>query len=225
MRDKYRASRCLQLRQDFLRCKRRLANPLRFPRRKWCGHNEQTTCGFYASVAADRTGSLWRSRRLFARVPVAGRIVFRSSARMSASQWSGISLIAGIRLLERGIQIDKTASLCIGHSFLKRFGDPRIIIFHDELSHLRPFARGKSFKLLDDFCCTHVDEIIASGRSAQRWFRGLRFSNSSRWTLGGDGRTIDSITSLSLSLLFALCFPFVICSSIPPLTSVLLGTP
>src|ERR1035437_9336910 len=43
----------------------------------------------------------------------------------------------------------------IGHALLERFGNPRVILLHDILRHLRPFAGGQIFKLLDDFGRTH----------------------------------------------------------------------
>ena len=34
---------------------------------------------------------------------------------------------------------------------LNDWGDPGVVVFHDELSHLRPLVRGKRFELLNDF--------------------------------------------------------------------------
>ena len=78
---------------------------------------------------------------------------------MPGLQQSDISLIAGVRFLERGIQIDEPSSLRIGDPFLKGFRNPRIIILHDELGHLRPFTWRKSLELFDDFRRAHDGTI------------------------------------------------------------------
>jgi hypothetical protein len=69
-----------------------------------------------------------------------------------------ISFIARIPLPERGIQLDKSPGFRIGHALLERFGDPRIIIFHNELSDSCPLAGGKGFELLDDFSGAHAEK-------------------------------------------------------------------
>ena len=80
----------------------------------------------------------------------------REIASQPESRGNAISFIAGIRLIERGIQINKPAGFCIGHSSLERFGDPRVIVFYYKFRDLRPLARGKRFKLLDNFCGAHM---------------------------------------------------------------------
>lgn len=64
-------------------------------------------------------------------------------------------MIAWIRLVQRGIQVDQLASFRLGHSLLKRFRDPGIIVFHHEPGDLGPFASGKSLELLDNFRRAH----------------------------------------------------------------------
>ena len=41
-------------------------------------------------------------------------------------------------------------------------------MFHHELGHLRPFVRGKSFKLLNDFRCAHDQRVKHSLRHRKR---------------------------------------------------------
>src|SRR5205823_14672184 len=55
----------------------------------------------------------------------------------------------------------------IVHDLTKRYRDPRNIIFHDELSDLRPFISGKGFELLNNFSSTHGEKNIAPNSSSQ----------------------------------------------------------
>jgi hypothetical protein len=86
---------------------------------------------------------LFEPNKRLARDPVAEPAASRNCAKMRESRGNDISLIARIPLPERGIQIDKPPCFRIGHALLERFRDPGIIIFHDELGDLCPFARGE----------------------------------------------------------------------------------
>jgi hypothetical protein len=97
----------------------------------------------------------------------AGRAALRNCAKTRESHESDISLITGIRLIERRIQVDKPAGFRIGHALFERFRDPGIIIFRDKLGDLRPLASGKGFELLDNFSGTHGEKNIAPNRSSQ----------------------------------------------------------
>ena len=96
-----------------------------------------------------------------ARDSVAGLTAFQNCAKTRESRENDISLITGIRLIERCIQVYKSPSFRIGHALLERFRDPRIVIFHDKLSDLCPFARWKGFELFDNFGGTHSENNIA----------------------------------------------------------------
>jgi len=88
----------------------------------------------------------------------------RAGGRESTRELRGndTSFIARIRLIECGIEVDKSSRFSVGHALLESFGDPGIIIFHDELGDLRSFTRGKGFKLLDDFSGAHGENNNAS---------------------------------------------------------------
>src|SRR6266540_1605259 len=98
---------------------------------------------------------------------VAARAAFRSFAKTRESRGTDISFITGIRLVQRGIQVDKSASFCIGHPLLERFRDPRIFVLHDEFGDLRPLAGWKGFKLLDNFSGAHDDQDTLPSYSPQ----------------------------------------------------------
>src|SRR5205823_9746728 len=63
------------------------------------------------------------------------------------------------RSAEHSFHIGKTTRNGVGHTLFKGCWNPGIIIFHDELRHLRPLARRKSFELLDNFGCAHTRKI------------------------------------------------------------------
>jgi hypothetical protein len=71
------------------------------------------------------------------------------------------SATTGIRLIERCIQVYKPPGFRIGHALLERFRNPGIVIFHDKLGDLCPFAGGKGFELFDNFGGTHSENNIA----------------------------------------------------------------
>ena len=81
---------------------------------------------------------------------------------MPRSQCSDTSLVIADRFRQRGVQIDKPPGLRLGHPLLKGFRNPGIIVFHDELGHLRPLSGGKSLELLDQFRCAHGSQNNAS---------------------------------------------------------------
>jgi hypothetical protein len=100
-------------------------------------------------------------KRLGVRDAVAARAAFRNCAKTRESRGNDISLITGIRLIERCIQVDKSSSFRIGHPLLERLRDPGIVIFHDKLGGSYPFARGKGFELFDHLSGTHGEKSIA----------------------------------------------------------------
>jgi hypothetical protein len=110
-----------------------------------------------------------------------GRMVMRPSEREIASQPESrgidISFITRIRLIQRGIQVYKSASFCIGHALFERFRDPGVIVFHDKFRDLRPLAGGKGFELLDNFSGAHDDQNTLPSCSPQnRYSLTLRLS-------------------------------------------------
>jgi len=94
-----------------------------------------------------------------------GRMVMRPSEREIVSQpesrGTDISFITRVRLIQRCIQVYKSASFCIGHSLLKRFRDPGVIVFYDEFGDLCTFAGWKGLELLNDFSGAHTDQNTA----------------------------------------------------------------
>jgi hypothetical protein len=94
-----------------------------------------------------------------------GRMVMRPSEREIASQPESrgidISFITWIRLIQRGIQVYKSASFCIGHPLLERSGDPGVVVFYDEFGDLCTFAGWKGLELLNDFSGAHTDQNTA----------------------------------------------------------------
>lgn len=72
-----------------------------------------------------------------------------------------ISFITRIRLIQRGIQVYKSASFRIGHPLLERFGDPGVVVFYDEFRDLCAFAGRKGLELLNDFSGAHTDQNTA----------------------------------------------------------------
>src|SRR6266542_1733711 len=71
---------------------------------------------------------LENKKRLACVYLVAGETTFQNCAKTRESLGNDISFIAWIRLVECGIQIDKSSRLGIGHALLEGLGDPRIII-------------------------------------------------------------------------------------------------
>lgn len=55
-----------------------------------------------------------------------------------------------------------------GHSLFERLWNPRIVLFHDELGHLRPLGARQCLELFDDFLCAH------DGNIAQKFLRASR---------------------------------------------------
>ena len=76
--------------------------------------------------------------------------LFRNFSRTRESRGTDISFITRIRLIQRGIQVYKSASFCIGHPLLKRFGDPGVVVFYDEFGDLCTFAGWKGLELLNE---------------------------------------------------------------------------
>ena len=110
-----------------------------------------------------------------------GRMVMRPSEREIASQpesrGTDISFITRIRLIQRRIQVYKSARFCIGHSLLERFRDPGVIVFHDKFRDLRSLACGKGLELLDNFNGAHEDQNTLPSCSPQnRYSLTLRLS-------------------------------------------------
>jgi hypothetical protein len=46
-----------------------------------------------------------------------------------------------------GFNVLKASGLGIGHALPERFGNPRVVVFHDIFRRLRPFVGGQTFKL------------------------------------------------------------------------------
>ena len=80
---------------------------------------------------------------------------------------SDSSFVAGIRLVQGGIQIHYPARSDVGHTILELRRNPGIVAFHNELRHLRAFRRRQVLELLDNFLCAHDGEYprkIGSGK-------------------------------------------------------------
>ncbi len=123
-----------------------------------------------------------------------GRMVMRPSEREIASQpesrGTDISFITRVRLIQRGIQVYKSAGFCIGHPLLERFRDPGVIVFHDEFGDLCTFAGWKGFELLDNFSGPHDDQ-----NTLPRYLPQSRYSLTLRLsTLNAQLSTISSQT-------------------------------
>jgi hypothetical protein len=89
------------------------------------------------------------------------RAAFRSFARTRESRGTDISFITWKRLIQRGVQVDKSASFCIGHPLPERFRDPGVVVFYDEFGDFCAFAGWKGLELLNDFSGAHVDQNTA----------------------------------------------------------------
>jgi len=100
-----------------------------------------------------------------------GRMVMRPSEREIVSQpesrGTDISFITRIRLIQRGIQVYKSAGFGIGHSLLERFRDPRVIVFHYKFRDLCSLAGGKGLELLDNFSGAHIKKNNVTRYSPQ----------------------------------------------------------
>jgi hypothetical protein len=115
-----------------------------------------------------------------------GRMVMRPSEREIASQpeshGTDISFITRIRLIQRHIQVDKSAGSCIGHSLFERIWDPGVIVFHDKFRDLRPLARGKGFELLNDFSGAHVQQGYRTKLFAAKSMFSCLYVSPGTWT-------------------------------------------
>src|SRR5436305_12790159 len=65
------------------------------------------------------------------------------------------SFIAGIRFVQRGIQIHDSTGGDVSHALLELGWNPGVIVFHNELRHLGAFGARRVFDLFNHFLCAH----------------------------------------------------------------------